>query len=66
VRKSIVVDNRKYMWNGVEYANGGEADAAAEKYEAARFEIHRIAENGAVYLFTRRVVTEIKVEGASS
>lgn len=63
MRKSIVVDNRKYMWNGVEYANEGEANAAAEKYAAARFELHRIAENEKVYLFTRRVVTEIKVEG---
>ncbi len=51
------------MWNGVEYANEGEANAAAEKYAAARFELHRIAENEKVYLFTRRVVTEIKVEG---
>lgn len=66
MRKSIVVDNRKYMWDGVEYKDGGEADAAAEKYAAARFEIHRIAEKEKVYLFTRRVVTEIKVEGAPS
>jgi hypothetical protein len=66
VRKSIVVDNRKYMWDGVEYNDDGEANAAAEKHAAARFELHRIAEDGKVYLFTRRVVTEIKVEGGAS
>lgn len=66
MRKSIVVDNRKYMWDGVEYATEGEANTAVEKYEAARFELHRIAENEKLYLFTRRVVTEIKVEGAPS
>ena len=60
MRKSIVVDNRKYMWDGVEYDDGGEANAAAEKHAAARFEIHRIEEQEKVYLFTRRVVTEIK------
>jgi hypothetical protein len=64
VRKSVVVDNKKYMWDGVEHANEGEANAAAEKYAAAGFEIHRITEKETVYLFTRRVVTEVKVEGA--
>jgi hypothetical protein len=48
------------MWDGVEYKDEGEAGAAAQKYAADRFEIHRIAEDGKVYLFTRRVVTEIK------
>ncbi len=61
MRKSILVDNSKYMWDGVEYAGEAEAGAAAEKYAEARFEIHRIAEEGKVYLFTRRVVTEVKV-----
>lgn len=54
------------MWDGVEYKDEGEANVAAEKYAAARFEIHRIAEKEKVYLFTRRVVTESKVEGAPS
>ena len=66
MRKSIVVDNKKYMWDGVEYKDEGEANAAAEKYAAARFEIHRIVEKETVYLFTRRVVTEVKVEGGPS
>jgi hypothetical protein len=66
VRTSIVVDNKKYMWDGVEYRDVSEADAAAEQYAAARFEIHRVVENGTVSLFTRRVVTEIKLEGAPS
>jgi hypothetical protein len=66
VRKSVVVDNKKYMWDGVEYREEGEANAAAETYAAARFEIHRIVEKETVYLFTRRVVTEVKVEGAPS
>jgi hypothetical protein len=54
------------MWDGVEYREEGEANAAAETYAAASFEIHRIVEKETVYLFTRRVVTEVKVEGASS
>lgn len=64
MRKSILVDGRKYMWDGVEYGDGSDADRAAEQYSAAGFEIHRISEKGTAYLFTRRVVTEIKVEGA--
>jgi len=66
VQKSIIVDNKKYMWDGVEYKDEGEANAAAEIYAAARFEIHRLVEKETVYLFTRRVVTEVKVEGAPS
>lgn len=66
MRKSILVDNSKYMWDGVEYKDEGEATAAAENYAAARFEVHRIAGNGTVYLFTRRVVTVVKVEGGPS
>ncbi len=66
MRKSVVVDNKKYMWDGVEYKDESEANAAAETYGAARFEIHRIVEKETVYLFTRRIVTEVKVEGAPS
>ena len=63
MRKSVVVDNKKFMWDGVEYKDEGEANAAGGNYASARFEIHRIAEKDKVFLFTRRVVTEIKVEG---
>ncbi len=64
MQKSIVVDGKKYMWDGVEYGDENDADGAAQRYADAGFETHRITEGKTVYLFTRRVVTEIKVEGA--
>ena len=66
MRKSMLMDGKKYMWDGVEYRDESEANGAVENYAAAGFETRRIRENGRDYLFTRRVVTEIKVEGAPS
>ena len=66
MRKSMLMDGKKYMWDGVEYRDESEANGAAENHAAAGFETRLVKEKESVYLFTRRVVTEIKVEGAPS
>jgi hypothetical protein len=64
VQKSKLVEGKKFMWDGVEYAGEREAEDGAAKYRAANFETMTIGEDDRFYVFTRRVVTEIKLEGA--
>ncbi len=60
-----VIDGKKYMWDGVEYGSAGDAVAAAEKYRSEGFEAAVVAESGP-RVYTRRVVTDVKVEGGPS
>ena len=57
------IDGKKFMWDGVEYETEAEADKKAEEYKAEEFEVEKIAEEGKSFLYTRRVVTEIVLEG---
>ncbi len=59
---STVVDGKKYMWDGEEYADAAALEAAAEGYRGTGFETIRVEEGGVTHLYTRRVVTEAKVE----
>lgn len=53
------------MWDGAEYKDETEARGALETYVSNGFDAKQIQEGGGVYVFTRRLVTDIKVEGAS-
>jgi hypothetical protein len=50
----------------VEYKDEKEARDIMGKYEADGFETRFFVENGKFYVFSRRVITEVKVEGAPS
>ena len=52
----IVVDNKKYVWDGAVYATEPEAARAAAAYQEARFEVQQRAEGEAWFVFTRREV----------
>lgn len=60
----IYVDGKKYMWDGETYPGKDEAQEARKKYEEDGFEVQVVDEGGEVAVYTRRVVTEIVVEGA--
>jgi hypothetical protein len=64
MEKSKTIDGKKFMWDGMEYKDENEARSALEKYESDGFEARRVAEDDKFYVFTRRVATEVKVEGA--
>ena len=64
MKPSRLFDGKKFMWDGVERADGREADAAAERHGSAGFETRVVLEDGKARVYTRRVVTEIKLEGA--
>ncbi|KPJ53707.1 hypothetical protein AMJ39_03505 [candidate division TA06 bacterium DG_24] len=58
-----VIDGKKFMWDGATYETEEEAKKVQEGYEKDEFEVRRIEEERKHYLFTRRVVTEVVVEG---
>ncbi len=60
----IVVESKKYMWDGETYPGASEAEAAKKKYEEDGFDVQIADKEGEIAVYTRRVVTEIVVDGA--
>ena len=60
---SIIVNRKKFMWDGVVYETKKEAQETMEKFKKDGFEVELIEEDKKFLLYTRRVVTEIVVEG---
>jgi len=61
---AINEEGKKYMWDGREYTTEEEAKGAADGYAADGFEIINHSEDGKFYVYTRKVVTEVVVEGS--
>ena len=51
------------MWDGVTYQNQKEAEEVRQKYRDDGFDVELVEEEGKYFLFTRRVVKEVVVEG---
>ena len=60
---SIKVNGKKFMWDGAVYESEKEARDTMQKYKNDNFEVELIEKEGKHLLYTRRVVTEIVVEG---
>ncbi|UCC39520.1 MAG: hypothetical protein JSV96_17340 [Candidatus Aminicenantes bacterium] len=60
---SIKVEGKKFMWDGVVYETEKEAQDTMQKYKDDNFEVEMKEEEGKHLLYTRRLVTEIVVEG---
>jgi len=60
---SKIINGKKYMWDNVVYESKKEAQDLMEKYRKDDFEVELIEEDKQFLLYTRRVVTEIVVEG---
>jgi len=58
-----VFDGKKFMWDGRIYTNEKERREIAQKYQDDGFEVEMVEEGGEYFLFTRRVVKEVVVEG---
>jgi hypothetical protein len=58
-----VFNGHKYMWDKATYEEKKSADEAVKKYRDEDFEVEAIHEEGKYYVFTRRVVTDVVVEG---
>ncbi len=60
---SKIINGKKVMWDGVVYESEKEAQDVKKKYEEDNFEVELVEEEGKYLLYTRRVVTEIVLEG---
>lgn len=54
---------KKFMWDGKTYPNRMEAEEVGQKYRSDGFEVELVEEEGHCFLFTRRVVKEVVVDG---
>ncbi|MCP4754737.1 MAG: hypothetical protein GY866_27975 [Proteobacteria bacterium] len=61
--KAIYEDSRKFMCDGETYESHKDAVDKKQAYEEKNFDVRIIEEEGKLYIYTRRVVTEIIVEG---
>jgi len=59
---SLIVNGKKYMWDGVAYESKKEAQDMMQKYKNDDFEVELIEEEKQHLLYTRRVVTEIVID----
>lgn len=58
-----IIDGKKHMWDGEDYESESAARENIAKYSENGFETKLIEEEGKYLVYTRRVVTEVKVEG---
>jgi hypothetical protein len=56
-------EGHKYMWDGEVYPSHEDAEAKSEEYAANEFETRLVEEGDEFLVYTRRVVTEVVVEG---
>ena len=60
---SRIIDDKKFMWDGIEYEDEEKAKIAEKEYLEKEFEVRLVKEDGKILLFSRRVVTEIVLDG---
>ena len=63
VEVAIWVDGDKFMWDRGSYATRDEAEAKAETYAEDGFETQVVEGESSFLIYSRRVVTEIVLEG---
>lgn len=56
-------DDQKFMWDSKIYETESKAKEVMEEYKRHNFEARMLKEEGRYLLYTRRVVTEVVVEG---
>jgi len=57
-------DDKKFMWDGKIYETEQEAKEVTQGYKTNDFETNMVEEEGKYLLYTRRVLTEVVVEGS--
>ncbi|MCP5103683.1 MAG: hypothetical protein GY950_09910 [bacterium] len=58
-----IIEDKKYMWDGEDYESEAAALGNMSTYENDGFQTKLIEEEGKYLVYTRRIVTEIVVEG---
>jgi hypothetical protein len=60
---SKMIEGKKFMWDGETYESEEQAQEVKKKYEDDKFEAELIQEENQFFVYSRRVVTEIVLEG---
>ncbi len=58
-----IFNGKKFMWDWNVYTDEKERRETGQKYKDDGFEVELVEEGGEYFLFTRRVVKEVVVEG---
>ena len=58
-----IIDGKKFMWDGQTYDTRKMGQEIISNYEKDGFETRLAEEQGKYFVYTRRVVTEVVVEG---
>ena len=58
-----IMDGKKYMWDGEDYESKAAVQENISKYGHDGFETKLVEAEGQYLVYTRRLVTEIKVDG---
>ena len=59
-----VFDGKKFMWDGRSYDDEQEMNWVKQEYLSQGFEVESVEEEGKYYLFSRRLVKEVIVNGS--
>jgi len=62
IELSKKLDGKKFLWDGIIYKEKAEAKKAEKSYKKDGFETKILTESAQFLVYTRRAVTEIKVE----
>jgi hypothetical protein len=58
-----IINGKKFMWDGYDHPEKENASEIAQKYNNDGFETEVLEEGSKFFIFTRRVVKEVVVEG---
>ena len=59
----LLFEGKKFMWDGEVYESRDAAEAKRKEYADKQFETELIEQEGKFLLYTKRIVTEVVVEG---
>ncbi len=57
-------NEKKFMWDGRAYDNKQEMTKIKQEYQEKEFEVEVVEEDSKYFLFSRRLVKEVVVEGS--
>jgi hypothetical protein len=58
---SMIIDGKKFMWDGRPYDTKEDASRMADKLLSDNFDVRIVEEGGKFLIYTRRVVKEVVV-----
>jgi hypothetical protein len=59
--RAVVIDGKKFLWDGRPFHQQSEAASAADAYKNDNFEVQMVEVNGTYLIYTRRAVKEVLV-----